>query len=142
MKSKFRSPDDSPGFLLWKITIQWQKKQREALRPLKLTHLQFAVLASLQWLTKQNSPVTQSHISKMSKIDKMVVSETIQKLVNKKLVNRKKNKEDSRSYSLTLTSNGHKIVDKALPIVEAVDTKFFNTQKTIFSRFHKISCSY
>src|SRR5260370_30828241 len=33
--------DDSPGFLLWQVTLRWQRDIATALAPLDLTHVQF-----------------------------------------------------------------------------------------------------
>jgi DNA-binding MarR family transcriptional regulator len=131
MESKFKTPENSPGFLLWKLTTEWQKKLRMALKPLDLTHVQFVFLASLQWLAFQtNTDITQSHIAETSKMDKMVISETTKKLLEKNLITRKRHKTDSRSYMLGLSENGLKLIDQALPIVEAIDIKFFNENKS------------
>ena len=46
----FSGPDDSPGFLLWQVTNRWQAAQRAALKPHRLTHVQFVLLATLTWL--------------------------------------------------------------------------------------------
>ena len=43
-------PDESPGFLLWRVTLRWQRVIAAALRPLGLTHVQFVLLASVWWL--------------------------------------------------------------------------------------------
>lgn len=39
-------PATSPGFLLWHVTLRWQRAITAALRPLDLTHVQFVLLAS------------------------------------------------------------------------------------------------
>jgi DNA-binding MarR family transcriptional regulator len=140
MKSAFKQPEDSPGFLLWKLTTKWQKAQRNALAPLNLTHVQFAFLASLQWLSKnQDQPVTQAQVAEMSKIDKMVVSETSRKLLAKKLIRRNKHKMDARSYSLVLSAKGNQLLDKALPIVEKIDKLFFKEHKDLIARLNQIT---
>lgn len=48
-------PQDSPGFLLWRSTLRWQRTIIAALRPLELTHVQFVLLASTWWLTEQSA---------------------------------------------------------------------------------------
>jgi hypothetical protein len=37
----------SPGLLLWRATLRWQRRIVAALKPLGLTHVQFVLLASL-----------------------------------------------------------------------------------------------
>ena len=43
-------PQNSPGFLLWHVTLRWQRDIAAALAPLDLTHVQFVLLASTWWL--------------------------------------------------------------------------------------------
>ncbi len=57
LHSEFTDADDSPGLIIWRVTNTWQAAQRAALAPFGLTHVQFVLLASLSWLTK-DSPIT------------------------------------------------------------------------------------
>ena len=50
-------PSYSPGFLLWRISNNWQRDQRAALQPLGLTHTQFVMLAVVTWFSSQE-PLT------------------------------------------------------------------------------------
>ena len=54
IKFQFKSPNDSPGYLLGQVTLLWQRKQKRVLDPLQLTHTQFVLLAALGWLSKKN----------------------------------------------------------------------------------------
>jgi DNA-binding MarR family transcriptional regulator len=129
MSFSVKTPDDSPGFLLWQLTCQWQREQRQALAKLGLTHSQFVVLASLLWLTThEETPITQRHVSEFSKIDKMSMSALVAKLQQKKFIERVDHHWDSRAYSLTLTTKGREQVLKAIPIVEGIDAQFFSRE--------------
>ena len=131
MSFAFKRAEDSPGFLLWQVTIQWQREQRKALAKLGLTHAQFVVLASLLWLeTHTETEVTQNHVSELSKIDKMSMSDLVKILIQKKLIRRTHHQQDKRAYALTLTPKGKKLVLKAIPIVEKIDTDFFTSQNS------------
>ena len=46
-------PDDSPGFLLWHVTLRWQRDIAAALAPMGLTHVQFVLLATCWWLNSR-----------------------------------------------------------------------------------------
>ena len=82
MKTRFTHPKQSPGFMLWKLTTNWQKQLRQTLAPLELTHVQFVFLTCLQWLsTQQDTLVTQSQLARQSSLDKMVISESAQKSI-------------------------------------------------------------
>lgn len=127
MTFKFKTAEESPGFLLWQITNEWQRKQRDALSSLKLTHAQFVVLASILWLNMQSDePITQNMISLHAKMDKMMVSDLIKTLTSKKLITRKPHQTDSRAYALSLTLKGKNCIQQAIPIVEQVDAAFFS----------------
>lgn len=142
MKSLFKHPSKSPGFLLWKLTTEWQRQQRQALAAFKLTHVQFVFLACLGWLSSQNhSNITQSQLAEFSKLDKMVISETTRKLLKKHLITRGKHTNDSRSYALKLTLAGKNLVDQALSQVEAVDQMFFSVNKQQLLTLNKLSCT-
>jgi hypothetical protein len=39
-------PAASPGFLLWHLTLAWQRAVTAVLEPLDLTHVQFVLLAT------------------------------------------------------------------------------------------------
>lgn len=130
MNFEFKHPDQSPGFLLWQLTNQWQRLQRSALAKLNLTHGQFVVLANVLWLSSlPDNIVTQQQVGDHAKIDKMSMSDLVSILIEKKLLKRSAHKKDKRAYSLHLTEKGHKQVLKAIPIVEGIDKLFF-TKKT------------
>ena len=49
----FKSPNDSPGYLLGQLTMLWQRKQKKVLDPLDLTQTQFVLLAALGGFQKR-----------------------------------------------------------------------------------------
>jgi len=127
---KFKRPEDSSGFLLWQLTNQWQRQQRQALAKLDLTHAQFVVLAAVLWLNEHSDEsVTQQKVSTFTHIDKMSMSDLTAILIRKKLLRRKNHSEDKRAYSLVLTERGQQRVLMAIPVVEGIDADFF-TQET------------
>jgi MarR family transcriptional regulator, organic hydroperoxide resistance regulator len=131
MNFSFKHPDQSPGFLLWQLTNQWQRQQRHALSKINLTHGQFVVLANILWLSSTSEhAVTQQQVGNQAKIDKMSMSELVTKLINKKLIKRIRHKTDKRAYSLHLTTTGRNHVLKAIPIVEGIDKNFFTSETT------------
>ncbi len=138
MSFSFKTPEDSPGFMLWQLTCQWQREQRSALKKIGLTHPQFVVLASLLWIsTHSEESVTQQQIVDHSKIDKMSMSDLVVTLEQKKLIKRGSHKTDARAYALTLTSKGRECALKAIPIVEGIDTQFFKREVNKVQRFVK-----
>ena len=84
----FDTPEDSPGFLLWQVSITWQRQIKKALEPYGVTHPQFVIMALTLWHMKNNETPVQNRIVKLSKLDKMTVSQALKKLVANKLMRR------------------------------------------------------
>lgn len=132
MKSKdiefhFKSPENSPGYLLGQMTMLWQRKQKRVLDPLDLTHTQFVLLAALAWLAKENDNVTQIDIANQGNADRMMVSKVLRTLEEKKFVTRTEHKTDTRAKTINLTPLGASVLQKALTAVENADLDFFST---------------
>ena|ERR1700740_855723 len=133
----FKSPNDSPGYLLGQLTMLWQRKIKRVLDPLDLTQTQFVLLAALGWLSKKNKAVTQVDIANQSNADRMMVSKVLRTLVEKGFITREEHKIDTRAKTIRLTTNGEVILQKALIKVENADLDFFATLDTKLSSFNK-----
>ena len=72
LASRFPSPEQSPGFILWHLTHAWQRTVRAALTPHDLTHVQFVLLATL---TSHETPLTQSQLAESASTDPMMTSQ-------------------------------------------------------------------
>lgn len=123
---QFKSPEDSPGYLLGQMTTLWQRKQKRVLDPLDLTHTQFVLLAALAWLAKESDAVTQVDIANQGNADRMMVSKVLRTLEEKKFVKRSEHKTDTRAKIITLTPLGGAVLQKALTAVENADLEFFS----------------
>lgn len=124
---KFKSPNESPGYLLGQLTMLWQRKLKKVLDPLNLTQTQFVLLAALGWLSKSNKAVTQVDIANQSKTDRMMVSKVLRTLQDKKFISRHEHETDTRAKVIKLTNEGAKVLQKALTAVENADLDFFST---------------
>ncbi len=136
MKEVFKNtPSESTGFLLWKTTNLWQREIKRTLKKYDLTHTQFVVLASSYWLSQKNDNLTQVEIAEFIEIDKMMNSNVIRKLIEKKLLNRTEHKTDTRAKVVKLTEKGVEILKKAIVEVEQFDELFFGkiSNKTLFN---------
>ena len=122
----FKSPEDSPGYLLGQLTMLWQRKQKRVLDPLDLTPTQFVLLAALAWLSKESDSVTQIDIANQGNADRMMVSKVLRTLEEKKFVTRKEHKTDTRAKTINLTPSGAVILQKALIAIENADLEFFS----------------
>ncbi|SDN19552.1 DNA-binding transcriptional regulator, MarR family [Paenibacillus sp. yr247] len=127
MTSEYGKPYDSPGFLLWQVTNLWQKNLRQALHDLDLTHVQFILLASTEWLNTQSTQedVTQAQIAGHAHIDPMMASQVLRNLEKKGFLIRKEHPTDTRAKSISLTQAGERMVSQALDIVVKADRRFF-----------------
>jgi DNA-binding MarR family transcriptional regulator len=133
----FKKPDDSSGFLLWQVNLNWQRKIKKGLDTLDITHTQFVLLTTLAWLSKTKKNNTQIEIAKHSQVDRMMVSKVLQKLETKDYIQRFESEMDTRAKYIHLTKLGQIIIQKALKIVEKVDEDFFNVlekQRIIFNK--------
>ncbi len=123
--SRYSGPEESPGFLLWQVNMIWQRKQRNALAEIGLTHGQFVLLAALVWLEQYEQEIIQIQLATMTKVDPMLVSQILRKLESKGLIKRVQHSRDTRALALSSTESGRDLLKKALPIVEDTDEQFF-----------------
>ena len=84
--SKFKRPEDSPGSLLWQVTNSWQRRIRHALKEIGLTHVQFVLLTTTEWLNNAELSTTQTNVARFAHTDVMMTSQVIRTLEGKGLV--------------------------------------------------------
>ena len=143
-------PRDSPGYLLWHVTLRWQRNVTAALAPLGLTHVQFVLLTCLWWLAEQpgdegegegdgqkterrsghdghapgGSP-NQLALARQAGTDVKMTSQVLGTLERKGLVERRTDPVDTRAKTVHLTASGQRLAEQAVVVVEAVDAEFF-----------------
>jgi DNA-binding MarR family transcriptional regulator len=119
-------PADSPGFLLWRATLRWQRLMAGTLRPLALTHVQFVLLASLWWLTSvEREAPTQRRLAEFAGTDPMMTSQVVRALETRGLIDRLADPTDARARRLGVTAAGAALAKQAISAVEAADRTFF-----------------
>ncbi len=123
--SHFEGPEQSPGFLLWQVSTKWRREIEAALATLNLTHPQFVLLASLGWLTRHHTDVTQVELARHCSTDVNMTSQVLRSLEQKGYIERHRRTGDERSKLPKLTEKGAKLVEQAIPLVEKVDDNFF-----------------
>lgn len=119
-------PGDSPGFLLWRVTLGWQRTMRAALAPHKLTHVQFVLLACTWWLVDHEAPPTQQRLAEQAGTDPMMTSQVVRKLAGAGLITRELDPDDARVWRIGLTEAGRSLLIQAIRDVEAADAEFFS----------------
>jgi DNA-binding MarR family transcriptional regulator len=131
----YPGPDSSPGFLLWRVTLHWQRLVTEALRPFNLTHVQFALLSSAWWLSRpggdgQGGPgghsPNQLAIAAQAGTNIKMTSEVLRKLEDKGLIVQRTDPGDRRARTVTITAEGIRLAEQAVVAVEQVDAAFFS----------------
>ncbi|MHB8560946.1 MAG: MarR family winged helix-turn-helix transcriptional regulator [Thermoplasmataceae archaeon] len=133
--SKYKKPEDSPGFLLWQVTNSWQRLMRRVLKEIGLTHVQFVLLTAVEWLNNAKIPATQKEVSRFANTDVMMTSQVIRALERKGLIIRAEHPTDTRAYLLQVTSQGHQLDLKALELVEFADENFFKALRSDLAHF-------
>lgn len=124
--SRFTDPaGDSPGFLLWQVTMAWQREVAEALRPLDLTHVQFVLLACTWWLGRSDTPPSQLDVARQAGTDPKMTSEVLRRLEAKGLVVRAVDPSDTRVRRTEVTAAGAELARRAVGVVESADARFF-----------------
>jgi DNA-binding MarR family transcriptional regulator len=117
-------PGESPGFLLWHVTLRWQRAIAEALAPFQLTHVQFVLLACTWWLNEQGQTPNQQEVAAQAGTDVKMTSEVLRRLESRGLITRRSASADARAKSLTVTEPGLSLVRQAIDVVEQADADF------------------
>ncbi len=120
------SPERSAGFLLWHVTLRWQREIAGALAPLDLTHVQFVLLASTWWLNSHDEiEPNQLTVARHAGTDVKMTSQVLARLEAKGLLRREADASDTRAKRLRVTDQGAKLAQHAISVVDAVDAAFF-----------------
>ncbi|WP_431323613.1 MarR family winged helix-turn-helix transcriptional regulator [Rhizobium sp. YTU87027] len=127
LPTQFKDASESPGLLLWRATMRWQRLMTAVLVPLGLTHVQFVLLASAMWLGRAGKPPNQAQLAGQAGTDIKMTSDVLARLESKGLITREADPSDSRAKVIRATSIGTDVAKKAITAVEAADAAFFAT---------------
>src|SRR4030095_368418 len=103
-------------------TSLWQRRVAEALRPLELTQVQYALLASLLWLSRKGEEVTQSRLAAHAKLDVMMTSQVLRALEGRGLLERRPPPHPPRAHAVRPPAP---CTRAAPPAVETADAQCF-----------------
>ena len=121
-------PAASPGFLLWHLTLAWQRAVAAVLAPLDLTHVQFVLLACAWWLGRQGQVPNQLQLARQAGTDVKMTSQVVRRLEAKGLLQHQVDPGDSRARRLRLTAAGPRLARRAIAAVEQADARFCGTE--------------
>jgi len=125
LKTRFSGPSESPGLLLWRTTMRWQRVMTAALAPLDLTHVQFVLLASAMWLGRNGEPPNQVQLAAQAGTEVKMTSDVVARLEAKGLIAREADLRDSRAKVIRVTPAGAAAAQRAIVAVETADAAFF-----------------
>lgn len=125
------------GFLMLQVSSLWAISHDKALKRYhNLSHMQYAVLASVYWLVLYGEEVTQVRLSQHTKISPMSISKMLKGLEIKGYVYRTAHSTDDRAKAVRLTDQGKQILNKAIKTIAGVDAKFFHVLGKNVTRFN------
>ncbi|TFH54041.1 MarR family transcriptional regulator [Actinomyces viscosus] len=125
MRTRFQRPEASPGFLMWRTALAWQRDIMAALEPVGLTHSQFVILACTSWLEEHGDSSTQVMIASQAGMDVKTASQVLRKLEQAGLISRQQDPSDARARIVTTTAAGRDVGARATRLVEDADEAYF-----------------
>ncbi|MET8760882.1 MarR family transcriptional regulator [Lentzea sp. NPDC004782] len=110
------SAEATPGHLVWRLAMKWRTAVDRALDPLGLTHAQYVVLSSLLGLDRPSQRELADHTG----LEPLYVSKLARALESSGLIERTRDKVDTRTVRLALTPQGRSVVEPAVTLVSAL----------------------
>jgi len=103
------------GYQIRQAQIAVFKDLLVPLKDLNLTPGEFSLLTSVRY----NKGVSQIELASVYDIDKSTLSHSIKRMVNRRLIIRKRLENDRRYYGLSLTPTGSRLLKRVTSIVES-----------------------
>jgi DNA-binding MarR family transcriptional regulator len=88
------------------------------------------MLANVLRFSEEGVLVTQSLLSKATKVDRMTASQTLRSLEQKRLITRQSSDEDLRTHQIRLTPRGREIAFETVARLGAAHEMFFRPLKS------------
>lgn len=120
MPTVTRQRTRSPAVVAWlhlgRVFTLTDRRAEQTLRAFDLTHPQFGVLAPL----RERDGLTQQELSQRLLLDKSNLCRILTLLEGEGLLERQPDREDRRVNRILLTSRGRRVLDQAVPAMDAV----------------------
>lgn len=112
----------TPGYLVWKLAGTWRLAADRALAPHGLTHAQYVVLSTLYGMHSgaigaERHP-SQRQLADHAGLEALYLSRLVRSLETAGLVERNRDKRDTRTVRLTLTERGREIAQPAMAAIK------------------------
>jgi len=111
------------GSLVWHLATRWRAVVDREVAPFGLTHAQYSALASLRSMTSGGATPTQRELAEFTGLGPIYVSKLVRTLEQNDFVTRTPHPTDARAVQLTLTPHGTEVIDRAVPVVRALDRR-------------------
>jgi len=115
----FTTLDTLFGFRLRLAQIKLFEHFRETLAPYDISPGQ----AGLLILTRDNPGISQSQLARAMQVERATLGQTLEGLVKRRLVLRKRKVGDRRAYALRLSEEGETFVEALLPAIRAHESE-------------------
>ena len=120
MPTVTRQRTRSPAVVAWlhlgRVFVLTDRRADQALRAFGLTHSQFGVLARL----REGDGLTQQELSQGLLLDKSNLCRILTLLEGEGLLERQPDGEDRRANRILVTARGRRVLDQAIPAMDAM----------------------
>jgi DNA-binding MarR family transcriptional regulator len=128
-------PEALLGYRLWQVHYAWHRHIERHLEAVKLTHLQYVLLAATSHLLNDRQPPTQIGLAKFTRLEKMMVSKNLRALERQGLIARHPHPQNSRANEIGLTARGWRVLGEAFAAAAAAHGSFFRPFGKEWRRF-------
>ena len=99
-----------------------EERLKRELGDTDVTPRQLAVLAMI---ADREDP-SQTDITEATGVDRSTLADIVRRLVDRKLVSRKRTKQDARAYALRITDAGRKVLTTSMPALARVEAELLD----------------
>jgi DNA-binding MarR family transcriptional regulator len=125
---------ESTGFLVYQLNLLWQRQLAQALSPVGITHVQFAVLAATWHLAEGGQLPRQGEVSDYARVSAAMTSTVMTTLLGRGWVVRAADQRDGRASRLAVTDAGYAMLEQAVVVMRQAENDFFGDDQTALRR--------
>ncbi|HEX4194217.1 MAG TPA: MarR family winged helix-turn-helix transcriptional regulator [Stellaceae bacterium] len=107
------------------VAQRWQRQLEKALEPVGLTHLQFILLATIDWLERSGEVPSQARLANFTLFDRVMISKVLTLLAQKGLIVRDAHPTVAKAKRVDLTPAGRQSLARARPLWAATEKRYF-----------------
>jgi len=113
------------GFKSVHVAQRWQRRLEKALEPVGLTHLQFILLATIDWLERAGEVPSQARLANFTLFDRVMISKVLTLLAQKGLIMRDAHPTVAKAKRVDLTTAGRQALARARPLWANTEARYF-----------------